>query len=211
MRDPDRGKFFEVLQGVHDFYGREMSVFAGQVWWQACAGFELERVTKAFSGHLMDAERGQFMPKPADIVRLLDGTRTDRSLIAWGKVFDAMRSVGAYQSVAFDDAAIHAAVEDCGGWTQMCRGKLDELPFLQKRFCDAYRAYVARGGFPYPAKLLGEHEASNRLRGHQTAPPVLIGDRGAAQRVIERGGTPKAAVSVAVAQVLPAVQVGEAA
>jgi hypothetical protein len=52
------------------------------------------------------------MPKPADIVRNLQGTASDRSLIAWGKLLEAMRRVGAYRSVAFDDGAIHAAVED---------------------------------------------------------------------------------------------------
>ena len=58
-----------------------------------------------------------------------------------------MQRVGAYRSVAFDDGAIHAAIEDMGGWPAVCRGKADELPFLQKRFTDLHRAYSSRPEF----------------------------------------------------------------
>ena len=49
----------------------------------------------------------------------LDGTVTDRAALAWGKVLEAMSSVGAYSDVVFDDPAIHAAIEDCGGWVKI--------------------------------------------------------------------------------------------
>jgi hypothetical protein len=208
VRDSDRSKFIEVLQGVHDFYSRELSVFAGRVWWDACATFDLEQVTKALSAHLMDPERGMFMPKPADLVRELQGTRTDRSLIAWGKVLDAIQRVGAYQSVVFDDGVIHAVIEDLGGWVKVCRGNVDDLSYLQKRFCDSYKAYAARPDVPYPAKLLGDCEQQNahlspaQLRGYNP-PPMLVGDPVKAQQVLTHGGAAKTAITVG--QVLPAV------
>ena len=197
MQVSEKPKFLEVLAGVHDFYGKELSTFAGAVWWQAVAGFDLEQATKAFSSHLMDAERGQFMPKPADIVRQLQGTQTDRSLIAWGKVLDAMKRVGAYQSLAFDDGAIHAAIVDLGGWPAVCRTSTDDLPFLQRRFCDSYRAYVRRGEFPYPAKLIGESEQHNAAKGYSAPPPLLIGDPNKARLVLESGGTKSQITSLA--------------
>jgi hypothetical protein len=153
----------------------------------ACETFDVEQVSKALSAHLMDPERGQFMPKPADIVRQLQGTNTDRSLIAWGKVLDAMQRVGAYATVCFDDGLIHAAITDMGGWMQLCRGKVDELPFLQKRFCDGYKAYANRGDVVYPAVLLGEHEIANNAKGYVSASPVLIGNPDKAVRVRQSG------------------------
>lgn len=171
-------RFHEVLAGVHDFYGKELTPFALQVWELACKQFDVEQVTKALSAHLMDAERGQFMPKPADIVRQLQGTSTDRSLLAWGKVFDAMQSVGAYRSVVFDDGVIHAVIEDIGGWPKMCRYPNDELQFLQKRFCDSYRAYAGRQDIAYPSQLMGEHDQQNAKMGHVSINgPILIGDQ----------------------------------
>ena len=183
MTPTEKDKFLDVLQGVHDFYGKDMSKFAVSVWAMACETFDVQQVSKALSAHLMDPERGQFMPKPADIVRQLQGTNTDRSLIAWGKVLDAMQRVGAYSSVCFDDGVIHASITDMGGWMQLCRSKTDDLPFLQKRFCDGYKAYANRGDVAYPAVLLGEHEISNGAKGYRSAPPVLIGNPAKAEKV----------------------------
>lgn len=187
MKPSDRERVLDVLSGVHDFYGKEMTDFAADVWLQAVEGFEAEQVTKALSSHLMDPDRGQFMPKPADLVRQLHGTAADRSLIAWGKVLDAMRRVGAYQSVAFDDGAIHAVVMDLGGWPKVCRSSEDEMPFLQRRFCEAHRAYSARGTFAYPPKLIGESEQQNAVHGYATKPPMLVGNPQRAQLVMANG------------------------
>lgn len=181
-------RFHEVLAGVHDFYGKELTPFALQVWELACKQFDVEQVTKALSAHLMDAERGQFMPKPADIVKQLAGTNTDRALLAWGKVFDAMQSVGAYRSVVFDDGVIHAVIEDIGGWPKMCRYPNDEIQFLQKRFCDSYRAYAGRQDIAYPAQLTGEHDQQNAKMGHVSINgPMLIGDQQKALAVKNAG------------------------
>jgi len=197
MNASDRSQFFKILGGVYDFYGRDLSTFAGTVWWQSCERFDLEQVTKAFSAHLMDAEHGRFLPKPADLVRVLQGTRTDRSLMAWAKVLDAIQHVGAYTSVCFDDGLIHAAIEDMGGWITLCRSTNDELPFLQKRFCDTFKAYTTRGDdVAYPAVLKGVAALENGTRGYRVEKPTLIGDATRAQQVMELGSdSPKTRIT----------------
>lgn len=212
MNPNDRAKLIEVLSGVHDFYGRDLSKFAIAVWEQACEAFDVQQVTKALSAHLMDPERGQFMPRPADIVRQFHGTNTDRSLIAWGKVLDAMQRVGAYASVCFDDGLIHSSIEDMGGWMQLCRSKTDELPFLQKRFCDGYKAYANRGDATFPAMLPGEHQIANAAKGYKPAPPVLIGNPEKAQRVLAAGiSGPKTQITHIASSVVPMRRIGNAA
>lgn len=188
MREADRESFAVLLTDVMAFYRQDVSPFALSVWWQACQQFDIEQVRKALTAHAMDAERGQWAPKPADLVRMLQGTFTDRSLVAWGKVLDAAQRVGAYESVAFDDPAIHCAIVDLGGWQAVCRTDMDELPFLQKRFTDAHKAYAARPSLTYPARLAGDHEQSNALRGMPVVPPVLIGDPAKAAEVQKMGG-----------------------
>lgn len=211
MQASEKARLIEVLGGVYDFYDRELSKFAVQVWLQSCDGYDIEQVTKALSAHLMDPDRGQFMPKPADIVRQLHGTQVDRSLIAWGKALDAIRRVGAYASVVFDDGAIHAAIEDMGGWSKFCRSTTDELPFLQKRFCDLHRTYSSRPDLPYPARLIGEHEAINAHGGKEVAAPMLVGDAARAQQVLASGST-GGKVAITAADAMPAVQrIGRAA
>ncbi|HNB43272.1 MAG TPA: DUF6475 domain-containing protein [Burkholderiaceae bacterium] len=188
MRREDFRRFGLALSAVAELHGKAISEGAMTLWWQALQRFEIEQVEAALRRCVEDPDGGQYMPKPADLIKRLDGTATDRSLIAWGKVLDAMQRVGAYASVAFDDPAIHAAIVDIGGWTQACRGEVAELPFLQRRFCDAHKAYSSRGGsFDYPARLVGAHEADNALRGHTSAAPVLIGDAQKAKQVLLNG------------------------
>jgi hypothetical protein len=212
MQPSDKPKFKNLLTDALAFYRRDMSTFALGVWWQACQSFEFEQVAKALTAHAMDPERGQFAPMPADIVKVLHGTRSDRSLIAWGKTFDAMQRVGAYASVAFDDPAIHLTVEDLGGWPTVCRTLIEELPFVQKRFCDAYRVHTNRPGTPHPSRLIGASEAASqaaKMTAEQQrmveGKTVLIGDATAARNVIATGGmAPRHAVTL-LANVLPIV------
>jgi len=176
MTPHDREGFAALMTQALAFYRQDASDFALSVWWEACKGFDLEQVRKALTAHAMDPERGQFAPKPADIVRQLQGTHTDRALIAWGRVWEAMQSTGAYQSVDFGDPIVHAAIVDMGGWVSLCRIDLDDLPFVQKRFCDAYRTYSARGKPDAPLRLAGEHEIANaKLALPPAAKTVLIG------------------------------------
>ena len=197
MTRNDRDAFAELLTQALGFYGQTLSPFALSVWWQACEVFSIEQVGKALTAHAMDPDKGHFAPKPADVVRQLHGTHADRSLVAWGKVLHAMSRVGAYASVAFDDAAIHAAIVDTGGWPKLCRSEIDDLPFTQKRFCDLHRVYAQRPSGDYPAVLIGDHDAANSLRGLASQPPALVGDPAAARRVMAGGGTQRALITSA--------------
>lgn len=207
MQQSEYPKFVEALAGVHDFYGKELSEFAAQVWLEAVKGFELAQVTKALSAHLMDADRGQFMPKPADLVRILQGTQTDRAMIAWGMVAAAMSSVGAYTDVVFDDPIVHLCVTDIGGWVKVCRTPYDEQSYLQHRFCEAYRAYARRGApTEYPGRLIGCGGGPDDYakRGMSPPPPRLIGDRSKALQVLA-GGAQSRLVAERVLTALPAL------
>lgn len=187
MKQGEMVGFQALLTDALAFYRQDVSEFALSVWWQACSPFSLEQVNKAFTAHATDAERGRFPPMPADILKHLQGTQTDRSLMAWGKVLEGIQRVGAYQSVGFDDPAIHAAVEDLGGWPTICRVEVKDLPHLQRRFTEAHRAYCGMASFPFPAYLLGDSEAGNRTAGRPTAPPVLIGNPSRAAEVCRLG------------------------
>jgi hypothetical protein len=162
MTPRDRADFAVLMTQALAFYRQDTSDFALSVWWEACQSCALEQVRKALTAHAMDPERGQFPPKPADIVRQLQGTHIDRALLAWGRAYEAMKSIGAYQSPDLGDPIAHAVIVDMGGWPALCRSDLDALPFTQKRFCDTYRTYATRGvPAETPKRLIGESEASN--------------------------------------------------
>lgn len=205
MTSEDRAGFSRLITDVLGFYGQTVSDFAISVWWEACQPFSLEQVRKAMSAHATDPDVGRFAPKPADVVRALRGTHGDRSLVAWGKVHQAMSAVGAYESVVFDDPAIHTAVEDIGGWTAICRGEIDELPHLQRRFCQSYQSAV-RGERPHPPRLVGDYERLSAGTAHEPPKPVLIGDTDKCMAVL-RGGEDNQGLRVRrLSDVMPAIK-----
>lgn len=190
MKPADRERFAALLTDVLAFYGQTPSSFALDVWWQACLPFDFETVQRALGRHAMNPERGQFAPKPADLVRELQGTTSDRASKAWSAVFDACSRVGAYTDVVFDDPIIHAVVADLGGWPALCRTDTERLSYLQHRFTEAYRGYTNRGDLTmWPRRLAGDRSPDSvyEQRGLPPPKPVLIGDTAKALRVMQGG------------------------
>jgi hypothetical protein len=187
----DKPALVSLVTDALAYYRQPVSEFTLSVWWSAMQPYTMEQVRKAMTAHATNPDGGQFAPKVADVVRILDGTHTDRAMLAWGKVHEAMSAVGAYQDVVFDDPAIHAVIEDLGGWPKVCRSDLKELPFLQKRFCDSHKAYTNRGEFPYPRRLAGDRSSDDEYErfGLQLPAPALVGDREKASQVFLKGST----------------------
>jgi hypothetical protein len=185
-----------VLTGVHSFYRVELSAFQLKAWLRMLEGFESDQITRAFEMHMSDPTSGQFIPKPADVFKHLHGTQTDCAAIAWSKVLIAIQQVGSWKTVVFDEGAIHAAIEDMGGWPAVCVTTVDELPFVERRFCTAYKAHLARGS-TYPPKLIGNTDATNAAGGFASQPPVLIGNPEQCRQVLACGSaTHRAQISV---------------
>ena len=188
MRTEDFEGFKTLMQGVHDFYGKDLSGFALDVWWGALKSYELQVIGHALSLHCQNPDTGQFCPKPADVVRMVGGTTKDAAIMAWNKVMEAVSRAGGYSSVCFDDPIINRCLLDMGGWPDLCAKQMDELPFIERNFCDRYRAYKIRGDKPgHPAYLVGLHEAMNSQKGFQSAPPMLIGNPEIARKVLTCG------------------------
>jgi hypothetical protein len=192
MTPSDRERFAGLITDVLAFYGQKVSTFGLTVWWNACQGFDFDAVQRALTRHAMNPERGQFAPKPADLVREMQGTPTDRAARAWSVTLDACSRVGSYTDVAFDDPIIHAVVEDLGGWPSLCRTDADKLSYTQHRFLTAYSAYVNRGDLgDYPVKLSGDRSPDEvyMQRGLPPPKPVLIGNTARALQVMAHGST----------------------
>lgn len=174
MRQDQKHDFYGLVADALGYWKQDVSEFALQVWWQGCQQFEFEEVSKALSHHATDPDKGQFAPKVADIVRILGGTKSDRSLREWGRVYSAMSSVGAYQDVDFGDSATHAAINDMGGWPKLCRSNLDQLSYIQHRFCELYKIHDGRSD-SVPA-LMGDRSPNEMYakRGLPEPKPALI-------------------------------------
>lgn len=185
MSPNDQNALIQLVTQALAYYRQPVSNFILDVWVEAFKKFDIEEVRKAMTAHATDAERGQFAPKVADIVRILSGTTIDRAALAWGKTLDAMGRVGAYTDVVFDDPAIHAAVEDLGGWPKMCRTETKDLSYLQHRFCESHKAYTGRGTFDYPRRLMGDRSPDHEYEKKRLPlpKPAIVGNPEKAKQV----------------------------
>lgn len=186
MTDSDKGAFYALIGNVYGFYRVECTQFAYGVWWEGCKGFDFAAVADALNRHAVNPDNGQFLPKPADILKLLGGTTIDGAQVAWTKVDRAIRDVGPYQSVIFDDAIVHAVVADMGGWIELSRKDDEAWPFVQREFETRYRGYRNRPPLESVARLIGIFEMENGMNGRAIADPVLLGDPQRAMQVKAR-------------------------
>jgi len=85
MQHNEQGRFCQLITDVLAFYRQDASEFAVYVWWQAMQPFDFAAVANALNRHCVDPDRGQFAPKPADVVRLLRGGSKDGSAMAWAR------------------------------------------------------------------------------------------------------------------------------
>jgi len=209
MQRDDRRRFAALMTKACEYWRRDMSEMLLEMYWAGLEPYDFDAISAAMLRHQRDPDPkvGSFMPMVNDIVRLIEGTSGDRAQVAWSKVHRAIRMVGPYQSLVFDDPIIHLVISDMGGFGSLCDVKTDEMQFRAREFEQRYRGYAARAELPqHPAKLVGDAEADCVARGQlQFVPsPVFIGDAQAAQRVLE-GGRARVSMITACSAVLAAL------
>jgi hypothetical protein len=188
MTPDQKPKFLKLIAAVFAFYRQDTSEFALNVWWQAATPFDYEAVADALNRHCVNPDNGQFMPKPADVVKMLQGSTKDSALVAWAKVDKGIRQIGTYATVAFDDPIIHAVIQEMGGWVALGTKEEKEWPFIRNEFEARYRGFKARNDVrEYPHALVGIAESQNAQSGFPSDPPVLIGNPEVAKKVLENG------------------------
>jgi hypothetical protein len=177
MSPADKPAFATALIEVGELYSRKLSTVMIEIYWLALKNHPIEAVTSAFAAHLTDPEKGAFMPKPADLIlHLAGGPPKDQAALAWAKVERAIRLVGAYQTVVFDDPIIMMALGDMGSWPALCHTREEDMPFKDKEFRDLYAAYLKRPKGEYPRSLPGLLDQTNAPQGFRLSPPVLLED-----------------------------------
>ena len=104
------------------------------------------------------------MPSVAVLRDLTGEMRSeDRVQLAWEAMVAAIRDVGGYRSITFEDPAITATVRALGGWERICTTDTEELhKWLRKDFERVYPAFARK---PRPVeRIAGLHEIANAGR-----------------------------------------------
>jgi Domain of unknown function (DUF6475) len=183
MEIHDMPAFAQVMASLGELYGKPVSGILVDLYWNALKRFDIHAIRQALHTHINNPDRGQFMPKPADLMRYLEGSANTKALQAWSKVIYAMKHHGQYESLVFDDVLIHAVIHDMGGWIELCQVSDKELPFRTHEFERRYESYLLRRPTTYPKQLMGLVEINNSARGFELKPPILIGNEQRALKV----------------------------
>jgi len=125
------------------------------------------------------------MPTPAEVLEHAQGSTEDTALIAIQKLEGAMRDVGAYDSVKFDDPVLMVLVSSAeGGWPGLCQMELSDWKFEKLRLVKAYKALSMRGVRGDIDHLAGISERSNGGSFPEWEPDiVMIGDGATIKRL----------------------------
>jgi hypothetical protein len=140
MIDSDVKKFATLLTSLGELYSKPMSEILIEIYWQVLKKYSLQEIKTAVRACVTEESDGRFMPKPADIIRHINNQGRQKALDAWGKVENAIRQVGRYSTVAFDDQLIHFVIQKMGGWVNLCSQKICQMPATSNTFVQEYTA-----------------------------------------------------------------------
>lgn len=111
-------------------------------YWMGLRDLPLAAVQEAVAKAMASS---RFMPTPRDLRDLAGVMSADqRAILAWNAVKRAIREVGSYRSVDFDDGVVNAVVRTLGGWSRLCGADSEELDrFVAREFQRLYRELSA--------------------------------------------------------------------
>ena len=160
----DRQKFVELMTGLSQLYEKEVSQFALELYYDILKGYEYAQVDKAVK-QVVSNNKFNCLPKPAEILEYLEGTRDEKAMQAWLLVREAILKAGYYATVEFADPLISNCIDALGGWMWINSQDAKEFPFIEKRFCDFYRLFMKRGVLR-SKPMIGFVEATNGEKGY---------------------------------------------
>ncbi len=172
MIEQDKRKFKELMAGVGEVYGKDITKPLLSIYFNALEDLSIEQAAQAFTNHVRSTgKESTFFPKPADLIRQIEGSTEqkkeaveDRAMIAWACVERAISKVGSYGTLKLDDKQAIAAVKAMGGWQSLCLSTYDQLTWKKKEFIKAYETFERTPIENLPASLPGIHDLAQHKK-----------------------------------------------
>ena len=165
MLSQDKVRFAQCMAAMGEAFSQEASPFKTEIYFKALSDLSIEDVERA-TWQVINSRGTATFPKVAEIREAIGGKLEDRAMIALTKVERALREVGAYNSIVFDDPIIHRAI--CSfdnGWIGVADMTMEEWTWARKDFIRLYNAFSNSGeSRSVPTKLLGRIETDNQNR-----------------------------------------------
>lgn len=187
MNPRDFNDFAGILGETFSYYGAELTDTMANLYFEGLQDYELGVIHQALLHHMKHPEKGDWKPKINNIIAFCEGGSLDNAFIAWQKVEDAMRLVGGYSEVVFDDELIHHIIPKIGGWPKLCDATMTDLKFIKNDFNNLYKSLYKKNEYvdAIVPRLFGISATEGHVDPrHQKI--ALIGDQVEAQKLLER-------------------------
>ncbi len=166
-------EFIKTMSGLCELYSKIPSEFIMEIYYKIFQDYDISQ----FNGAVTDcikSNKYNVLPKPAEILEFLEGTKNDKALFAWLQAKGGVQRCGYYGSPDFRDPIISHCIDELGGWMKFCSWEIEELPFLEKRFMDLYRLFLKRGTTE-PKNLVGYEYLKNNEKNYGLPDKIKIG------------------------------------
>ena len=138
---PDQKVFKELLSMLGEIHNKEITPTLARIYWEALKPYSVQQVQDALNQSVLTS---RFMPKPVDLIELIEGDFNEQAAQEWGKMLSFMRKQGRFGESKLPDN-IKKTVDQLGGWPHLCTLSQSQLDFKSKEFNKIFESKSKRG------------------------------------------------------------------
>ena len=179
MKKEDIEKLGKILNVMGVIYERQVSKELIRIYFETLKEYDISEISRAFNLHIRDRERGQFFPKPADLLAQILADEGVLAILAWDKAYEGIKQGAYYDTMIFDDPVIHMTITQMGGWLEFSDLLIKDIPYRRAEFIKLYK-HFQKHPIDAPKRLAGFHEMNNRREGYLKdipEPLMITGDK----------------------------------
>lgn len=175
MNDNDKKEFAALLVTAGELYDKTITNALIRLLFDALSRYSIDQVKAAMRVHMLDPDAGRFFPRPADLVRHLEGTSKQREQadadlaeLGWQELMAHFRKWGHRQpffgqnpdELVFkpSDPRSSAALDMIGGYRSLKNINESDLKWKKKEFVEAFGTVGRVDPQRLPAGLSGRDE-----------------------------------------------------
>ncbi len=137
MQPDDFDNFARVLDAAYSMHSKSLTADARSLFFASLGEYSLADVRRAFSAHLRDPQRGQFPPKPADLIAQLRGAPEQDGR-------PGAEEAWAISLASLDESATVVWTQDMAEAFEISKACGDDEVAMRMAFKDAYTRIVGQ-------------------------------------------------------------------
>jgi len=179
MENRESPAFASLWTSAIEQVGGEPSNEAIKLAFDLLKDLSLDEIHRAIGVHCAGS-KSHTRITPGDVREIVEGSCEAQAERAWSRLESAVRGVGPWKSVAFDDPILQGVVHEMGGWVKMGEITEHDWKFRRQEFVRRYSDYVKRRAHPGETGLLHGLHGDDTPDGEQI---VLLGDQQRARAI----------------------------